>query len=141
MPFKTRILLAEFLSPHRNLLQEHPCFDPSPCSSWRLSARPQRAPKATCPSNPGAREGPSRSDERGSRHRLRRHRPPSRHQAGARQEDRSQRLRSDLNQASIAIGDLTGQQTVTRRVTNVDRGLLSYQSAEIGRTAVRVEVP
>ncbi len=43
---------------------------------------------------------------------------------------------SDLNQASIAIGDLAGVQTVTRKVTNVSGGSLTMTAAVAGLAGI-----
>jgi hypothetical protein len=47
---------------------------------------------------------------------------------------------SDFNGASIAIGDLAGIQTVTRRVTNVDSSAATYTPSVSGMTGVTVDV-
>ena len=47
---------------------------------------------------------------------------------------------SDLNSASIAIGDLAGVQTVKRTVTNVGAGTATYTYALTGMTGFTVEV-
>jgi hypothetical protein len=47
---------------------------------------------------------------------------------------------SDFNTASIAIGDLAGIQTVTRRVTNVGSGSATYAASFSGMTGVNVTV-
>lgn len=47
---------------------------------------------------------------------------------------------SDLNAASIAIGDLTGAQTVTRTVTNVGRGVATYHATVGGLAGFTVAV-
>ncbi|HET7867422.1 MAG TPA: S8 family serine peptidase [Burkholderiaceae bacterium] len=47
---------------------------------------------------------------------------------------------SDMNTASIAIGSLAGVQTVTRRVTNVDRGFATYTAAVSGMGGLDVAV-
>jgi hypothetical protein len=47
---------------------------------------------------------------------------------------------SDLNTASIAIGDLVGAQTVTRRVTNVGRRAGTYYPTVTGMAGVDVQV-
>ena len=47
---------------------------------------------------------------------------------------------SNLNQASIAIGDLPGTQTVTRRVTNVSGGPLTVSANVTGMTGFAVSV-
>ena len=47
---------------------------------------------------------------------------------------------SDFNQASIAIGDLAGAQTVTRRVTNVSGGPLTMTAAVAGLTGINSAV-
>jgi hypothetical protein len=47
---------------------------------------------------------------------------------------------SDLNQASIAIGDLAGVQTVKRTVTNVGGGTATYNYTLTGMTGFTVEV-
>ena len=47
---------------------------------------------------------------------------------------------SDLNVASIAIGDLPGSQTVTRKVTNVGKSPATYTPSVAGMTGVTVDV-
>jgi hypothetical protein len=47
---------------------------------------------------------------------------------------------SDLNVASIAIGDLAGVQTITRRVTNVGKSAATYNAAVTGMTGFTVAV-
>jgi subtilisin family serine protease len=47
---------------------------------------------------------------------------------------------SDLNVASIAIGDLAGVQTVTRKVTNVGTGPATYNASVAGMTGITVAV-
>lgn len=47
---------------------------------------------------------------------------------------------SDMNVASIAIGDLAGRQTVTRTVTNVSGGTHTYTASVTGMTGVTVAV-
>jgi subtilisin family serine protease len=47
---------------------------------------------------------------------------------------------SDMNTASIAIGDLGGIQTVTRKVTNVGSGSATYTSSVSGLTGITTEV-
>jgi len=47
---------------------------------------------------------------------------------------------SDLNMASIAIGDLAGRQTVTRSVTNVGSKTATYNSSVAAPAGVTVEV-
>ena len=47
---------------------------------------------------------------------------------------------SDLNVASIAIGDLAGVQTVTRKVTNVGKTAATYNASVIGLTGLDVVV-
>src|SRR5262249_53422821 len=47
---------------------------------------------------------------------------------------------SDLNVASIAIGDLTGIQTVTRRVTNVGRTSSTYTASFTGMSGFTVSM-
>jgi len=47
---------------------------------------------------------------------------------------------SDLNVASIAIGDLAGLQTVTRKVTNVGTSAATYTASTTGLTGVTVNV-
>jgi subtilisin family serine protease len=47
--------------------------------------------------------------------------------------------RSDMNLASIAIGDLAGTQTVTRRVTNVDSKAATYR-AEVSLSGISATV-
>ena len=47
---------------------------------------------------------------------------------------------SDLNTASIAIGSLTGEQTVTRRVTNVSDGHATYRASVSGMAGYDVRV-
>ena len=47
---------------------------------------------------------------------------------------------SDLNVASIAIGDLAGVQTVTRRVTNVGTSTATYNSSVTGMAGITVAV-
>ena len=47
---------------------------------------------------------------------------------------------SDFNGASIAIGNLAGVQTVTRRVTNVGNGPANYASSVSGMTGIDVAV-
>jgi hypothetical protein len=47
---------------------------------------------------------------------------------------------SDFNGASIAIGDLAGIQTVTRRVTNVGSGAATYSASVSGMSGVNVSV-
>jgi hypothetical protein len=47
---------------------------------------------------------------------------------------------SDLNQASIAIGDLAGVQTITRRVTNVGQGTATYTASVSGMPGFNVTV-
>jgi hypothetical protein len=47
---------------------------------------------------------------------------------------------SDLNVASIAIGDLAGIQTVTRRVTNVGRSRATYTASFTGMTGLTVNI-
>ena len=47
---------------------------------------------------------------------------------------------SDLNAASIAIGDLAGTQTVTRTVTNVGSSAATYTSSVTGMTGVTTAV-
>lgn len=48
---------------------------------------------------------------------------------------------SDLNQASIAIGDLAGSQTVTRRVTNVGSQTELYSASVSGLTGITTTLP
>ena len=47
---------------------------------------------------------------------------------------------SDYNGASIAIGDLAGVQTVTRKVTNVSRGTSTYTATTTGLAGVTVGI-
>ena len=47
---------------------------------------------------------------------------------------------SNLNQASIAIGDMAGVQTVKRRVTNVSGGPLTVNASLTGMTGFTVVV-
>jgi subtilisin family serine protease len=47
---------------------------------------------------------------------------------------------SDLNVASIAIGDLPGAQTVTRKVTNVSSGTHTYNATNTGMTGFNVSI-
>ncbi|KAF5406632.1 MAG: Subtilase family protein [Candidatus Udaeobacter sp.] len=47
---------------------------------------------------------------------------------------------SDLNVASIAIGDLAGIQTVTRKVTNVGGAAATYTPSTTGLTGITVDV-
>jgi hypothetical protein len=47
---------------------------------------------------------------------------------------------SDMNVASIAIGDLAGTQTVTRRVTNVGSSPATYNVSYTGLTGINVSV-
>ncbi|HKX67472.1 MAG TPA: S8 family serine peptidase, partial [Intrasporangium sp.] len=47
---------------------------------------------------------------------------------------------SDFNGASIAIGDLAGVQTVTRKVTNVGDAPATYQSSVSGLTGITAQV-
>jgi len=47
---------------------------------------------------------------------------------------------SDLNTASIAIGDLAGSQTVTRKVTNVGNGSATYTASSTGMTGFNVTI-
>jgi hypothetical protein len=47
---------------------------------------------------------------------------------------------SDLNSASIAIGDLAGVQTITRTVTNVGRGWARYHARVTGMAGFDVKV-
>ncbi|HSL30219.1 MAG TPA: S8 family serine peptidase [Anaerolineales bacterium] len=47
---------------------------------------------------------------------------------------------SNLNVASIALGDLAGQQTVTRKVTNVGSGAATYTASVTGLSGVNVSV-
>ena len=47
---------------------------------------------------------------------------------------------SDLNVASIAIGDLAGAQTVTRTVTNVGRSRTTYKASFTGMAGIDVKV-
>jgi hypothetical protein len=47
---------------------------------------------------------------------------------------------SDLNAASIAIGDLAGVQTIKRKVTNVGRGTATYHATVAGMTGFDVVV-
>jgi hypothetical protein len=47
---------------------------------------------------------------------------------------------SDMNVASIAIGDLTGAQTITRRVTNVTGGVATFNASVAGMTGFNVTV-
>ena len=47
---------------------------------------------------------------------------------------------SDYNGASIAIGDLAGTQTVTRKVTNVSKSTSTYTSSSTGLAGITVEV-
>jgi hypothetical protein len=47
---------------------------------------------------------------------------------------------SDLNVASIAIGDLAGVQTVTRKVTNVGTAAATYTASTTGLTGIDVNV-
>jgi subtilisin family serine protease len=47
---------------------------------------------------------------------------------------------SDLNVASIAIGDLAGVQTVTRKVTNVGTAAAPYTASTTGLTGIDVNV-
>jgi hypothetical protein len=47
---------------------------------------------------------------------------------------------SDFNQASIAIGDLAGVQTVTRKVTNVGHDRETYSASVTGLTGITVNV-
>jgi subtilisin family serine protease len=47
---------------------------------------------------------------------------------------------SDLNVASIAIGDLAGVQTVTRRVTNVGHSRATYTASLTGMAGIDVQV-
>jgi len=47
---------------------------------------------------------------------------------------------SNLNVASIAIGDMAGVQTVTRKVTNVGAGVATYASSFTGMTGINVSI-
>ena len=47
---------------------------------------------------------------------------------------------SDLNVASIAIGDLAGSQTVTRKLTNVGSNEATYSSEVFGVSGIEIEV-
>ena len=47
---------------------------------------------------------------------------------------------SDLNVASIAIGDFVGTQTVTRTVTNVSRSRATYTASFTGMAGIDVQV-
>ena len=47
---------------------------------------------------------------------------------------------SDLNVASIAIGDMPGEQTVTRRVTNVGSSTATYTASFTGMSGFTVEI-
>ena len=47
---------------------------------------------------------------------------------------------SDLNSASIAIGDLAGAQTVTRKVTNVGNAAATYTSSVTGMSGITTTV-
>ena len=47
---------------------------------------------------------------------------------------------SDLNVASIAIGDLAGVQTVTRKATNVGTSAVTYTASTSGLTGITVSV-
>jgi hypothetical protein len=47
---------------------------------------------------------------------------------------------SNLNVASIAIGDLAGVQTVTRKVTNVGNGTATYTASFTGMTGLNVNI-
>jgi hypothetical protein len=47
---------------------------------------------------------------------------------------------SDLNVASIAIGDLPGSQTVTRKVTNVSNGIHTYSASYTGLGGINVSI-
>jgi hypothetical protein len=47
---------------------------------------------------------------------------------------------SDFNSPSIAIGSLTGSQTVTRRVTNIGSGTATYNAVVTGMTGVTTAV-
>lgn len=47
---------------------------------------------------------------------------------------------SNFNVASIAIGDLAGEQTVTRRVTNVGNANATYNSSVTGLSGITVQV-
>jgi hypothetical protein len=47
---------------------------------------------------------------------------------------------SDLNVASIAIGDLAGTQTVTRKVTNVGKAKATYTASYTGMDGFTVEI-
>src|SRR5262249_8130514 len=47
---------------------------------------------------------------------------------------------SDLNVASIAIGDLTGVETVTRKVTNVGNSAATYTASFTGMAGIAVDV-
>ncbi len=47
---------------------------------------------------------------------------------------------SDLNVASIAIGDLAGAQTVTRKVTNVGKDTATYTASFTGMAGFTVEI-
>ena len=47
---------------------------------------------------------------------------------------------SDLNVASIAVGDLAGVQTVTRKVTNVGSGSATYNASVSGLAGITVNV-
>jgi Fibronectin type-III domain len=47
---------------------------------------------------------------------------------------------SDMNVASIAIGDLAGVQTITRRVTNVGGGTATYNASVSGLSGINVNV-
>ncbi len=48
---------------------------------------------------------------------------------------------SDFNVASIAIGDLAGTQTVTRKVTNVGGAPATYTASYTGLAGFTVVVP
>lgn len=47
---------------------------------------------------------------------------------------------SDLNVASIAIGDVAGVQTVTRKVTNVGKGQVTYNASSTGMNGFTVAI-
>ena len=47
---------------------------------------------------------------------------------------------SDLNVASIAIGDLAGVQTIKRKVTNVGKGKATYTSSTTGLAGFNIAV-
>ena len=47
---------------------------------------------------------------------------------------------SDLNTASIAIGDMAGAQTVTRKVTNVGGATATYTASYTGMAGITVEI-